>query len=321
MEPTRLIIDCDPGVDDAFALALAMAAPEAIEILGITCVAGNRGLEHTERNTRRLCTLLGRTDIPVYRGCPRPIMFPEPTETKVHGVDGFGDVTSLPEPTFEAAPGHAVTFLIDTLMREPSGSVTVCTMGPMTNLAVAIVQEPRIVPRIKELVFMGGAAFRSARVRIADLNFYGDPHAAHIVVTAGIPQTMFGIDVTLECDLTEAEVERLEAVGSPACRILAEMFRAYAVGDRCVHDICPIAWLLDPTLFATVEGHIDVEHGSVLTRGITVARIHPRKLEGFTPNATIATEVERDRLVALLITRLAALPTADPAPPSARRTA
>jgi purine nucleosidase len=303
----RVILDCDPGVDDAFALMLAFAAADYIDLLGITCVAGNVSLAHTERNTRRLCTLAGKTDISVFAGCPRPIMWAVGEETHVHGVDGLGDVAAMPEPAFELQSKHAVNFIIDTIMKEPSGTVTLCVIGPMTNIALAIVMQPAIVPRIKELVFMGGAAFSVSAVRIADLNFYCDPHAAQIVVSSGIPQTMFGIDATEKTHVTPAHLAKMEALPGRIPKLLVEMFKAYAKGDPRLHDVCTIAHLIDPTLFQGVQGHIAVEHGSTHTRGITVARVHPRKIKGFEANTLIINEVDTERLFDLLLERLATL--------------
>jgi purine nucleosidase len=209
-EKHRIIIDCDPGVDDAFALALAFAAGDRMDILGITCVAGNRSVRQTEWNARRLCTMANRLDIPVFAGCPRPLVYNDNAETPVHGEDGLGDITGIPDPAMEASQLHAVSFLIKTLMEEPEGSVTVCALGPLTNIAAAIVLEPRIAPRIKQLVFMGGAAFTVSSVRVSDLNFYFDPHAAHVVLSAGIPQVMFGLDATNQVRVTEDVMQSLE---------------------------------------------------------------------------------------------------------------
>src|SRR5690606_16288521 len=146
----------------------------------------------------------------VFAGCPRPLVYNDNAETPVHGADGLGDIPGIPEPRIEADPLHAVSFLIRTLMEEPEGTVTLCALGPLTNLAAAIVLEPRIVPRIRQLVFMGGAAFTVSSVRVSDLNFYFDPHAAHVVLSAGIPQVMFGLDATNQVHVTEEVLASLE---------------------------------------------------------------------------------------------------------------
>lgn len=303
----RLILDCDPGVDDAFAIMLALAARDRIDLLGITTVAGNRPLEFMERNARRLCTLAGVADIPVMAGCPRAIIAPMDAPTPVHGHDGLGDVEGLPEPAFPLSAMRATDFIIDTLMAEPAGSVTICCIGPMTNLATAIVLEPRIVPRIRALAFMGGAATRVASVRTSDFNFYFDPHAAQIVLQAGIPQFMFGLDVTEQVAVTPEVFASLDGGGS-CTRALSAMLRRYASGDPRLHDVCTIAWLLQPDLFSGVDGHVAVEHASTVTRGITVARIHPRKIAGYEPNCRIMMQVDRAQMFDLLLTHLHRLP-------------
>lgn len=301
----RLILDCDPGVDDAFAMMLAFAAPEKIEMLGVTCVAGNRPLDQTLLNARKLCALAGRPEIPVFAGCPRPIMWPEGEPVDVHGLDGLGGV-DLPEPAAPLREEHAVRFIIDTLMREPEKSVTVCCIGPMTNLALAIVMEPRIVPRIKELVFMGGAAFRMAMYRVSEFNFYSDPHAAHIVLSAGIPQVMFGLDITYQAEVTPEIFARLDALPGPAPKALAAMLRTYAAKDPRLHDVVATAYLIEPDLFEGVMAHLQVEYGSATTRGLVVARWTPPQLAlGFTPNARVITKTDPARFFGLMLDYLA----------------
>ncbi len=305
MPPHRLILDCDPGVDDAFAMMLAFAAPEKIEMLGVTCVAGNRPLDQTAYNARRLCALAGRPEIPVYAGCARPIMWAEGEPVDVHGKDGLGDV-SLPEPKAPLRDGHAVQFIIDTVMREPEKTVTLCCIGPMTNLALAIVMEPRIVPRIRELVFMGGAAFRMAMYRVSEFNFYSDPHAAHIVLSAGIPQTMFGLDITYQAEVNPGIFQRLDALPGPAPKALADMLRTYASMDPRLHDVVATAYLIEPGLFDGVEAHVSVEYTSPTTRGLTVARWTPPQLAaGYQTNTRVITKTDPAAFFDLMLTYLA----------------
>lgn len=306
-EKHRIIIDCDPGVDDAFALALAFAAEDKIDLLGITCVAGNRPVHLTEWNARRLCTMANRLDTPVFAGCPRPLVYNDNIETPVHGDDGLGDVPGIPEPRMEAQELHAVSFLIKTLMDEPEGTVTLCALGPLTNIAAAIVLEPRIVSRIRRLVFMGGAAFKVSSVRVSDLNFYFDPHGAHVVLSAGIPQIMFGLDATDQVHVTEDVLASLEECPGSMSATLARMMRVYGKGDPRLHDLCVIAYLLDPDWFTTVPAHIAIEHSSELTRGITVARVSPRKIAGYVPNTELVTTVNTKAMFQSMIERLRTL--------------
>jgi len=305
MSKHRVIIDCDPGVDDAFALALALSAPEQIEVLGLTCVAGNVSLAATERNARRLCELLG-SRVPVFAGCARPILRPEGEFADVHGTDGLGDI-GLPEPTLPLQSQHAVSFMIETVMTAPEKTVTLCCIGPMTNLALAIVMEPRLAPRLRELVFMGGAAFRMARYRTAEFNFWTDPQAAHIVLSAGIPQTMLGLDATYQAHVGDEVFAAMDGLTSKAGRALAAMLRLYAGRDPKLHDICATAFLLAPDLFDGVDVHLAVEHQSELTRGQCVARATPMQLEGYRTNTRVITEVDSAGLFRLMLDRFARL--------------
>lgn len=306
-EKHRIIIDCDPGVDDAFALALAFAAEDRIDLLGITCVAGNRPVQQTEWNARRLCTMANRLDTRVFVGCSRPLVYNDNADTPVHGADGLGDIPGIPAPRLKAESQHAVSFLIETLMAEPEGTVTLCALGPLTNIAAAIVLEPRIVARIKKLVFMGGAAFTVSSVRVSDLNFYFDPHAAHVVLSAGIPQVMFGLDATNQVHVTEDVLTSLEERRESMAAMLARMMRAYGKGDPRLHDVCVIAYLLDPAWFATVPAHVAIEHASELTRGVSVVRASPRKIAGYVPNTELVVSVETAAMFAGMVERLKTL--------------
>src|SRR5262245_61800482 len=186
----RIILDCDPGVDDAVAILLALGPPAEIDLLGLTCVAGNVPLDKTARNARRVCTLAGRTDVPVLAGCARPLMSPAGRTATVHGVDGLADV-GFPEPAFELGSQHAVDFIIEQALRAP-GQVTLCCVGPLTNAALALVKEPLLAQRLGRVIFMGGAAFCPGNVTpVAEFNVFVDPHAAHVVLGAGLSLTMF----------------------------------------------------------------------------------------------------------------------------------
>ena len=194
MSAKPLLIDCDPGKDDAVALLLALASPEALNILGITTVAGNVPLSMTQKNARKICELAGRADVLVHAGCPRPMLHPLITAEHVHGSGGL-DGADLPEPRMPLQAMHGVNFLINTLMNSAS-EITLATLGPLTNIAVAIIQEPGIVSRIGEIVLMGGAITEGNVTPSAEFNIYVDPHAAHVVLNSGIKLTMISLDVT-----------------------------------------------------------------------------------------------------------------------------
>lgn len=299
----RIILDCDPGVDDAVALLLALASPTEIELAGITTVAGNVSADLTEYNARRLCTLAQRPEIPVFAGCPRPMLEPQGYGSQVHGHDGLGGVP-LPEPAFAVQRQHAVDFIIETINAAP-GQVTLCPIGPLTNIALALIKAPEIAGKIRQLVFMGGAAFCPGNVTpLAEFNLYVDPWAAQVVLSAGIPQVMFGLDVTMQAQVNADWLAQLQQ-GSPALASIAAMMRSYGAADPCLHDPCVIAWLIDPTLFGGVEAHITVNTDPGLGRGQTVAAVKPRHLHGQAPNTRVMTEVDTPRLLALLAERLA----------------
>jgi purine nucleosidase len=298
----RVILDCDPGVDDAIAILLALASPAEIELVGITCVAGNVSLEKTARNARRVCTLAGRRDVPVLAGCARPLMSPVGTTATVHGKDGLADV-GFPEPAFELGSQHAVDFIVD--RAGEGGAVTLCCVGPMTNAALALIKEPGLARRLDRILFMGGAAFCPGNVSpVAEFNVFVDPHAAHVVLDAGLPLTMFGLDVTHQARATAERLAAWEARGGRVAAAAARMVRAYRGDDPCLHDACVIANLIDPGLFGGVDGHVAVECDSPRTRGQTVVRVKDRHLAGDSPNCHVVTRVEADRLFDLLADRL-----------------
>lgn len=306
MAPRRIILDCDPGVDDAVAILLALAAPEAVRIEAITTVIGNVMLDRTTANALRIRDLAGRADIPVYAGCPRPIMAPIERRQSVHGGDGLGDI-GLPAPMGEAEAEHAVDAIIR-IVRDNPGQITLCPIGPMTNIALALIKAPDIAPLIPEIVFMGGSAFRPGNsTPAAEFNFMIDPHAAQIMLTAGIPLTMFGLDVTAQALITPYWMDKVEAASGTIGRAAVAMLRAYGYGDPCLHDPCVIAHLIDLTLFEGVDAWVEVETSSALTRGQSVAAVQPRHRPEREPNCRVITSLDSARLFDLLGDRLISL--------------
>lgn len=313
MSGRPVIIDCDPGQDDAIALLLALASPEEIDLLGITCVAGNVPLPLTTRNARIVVELSGRRDVPVHAGCARPIVRPLSTAERVHGKSGL-DGYDWPEPTLPLAEMHAVEFIVERCLAAEDGSITLCPLGPMTNVASAIVHEPRILPKLREIAFMGGAALIPGNVTpVAEFNIHTDPHAAHTVLESGVPLTMFGLDVTHKAITTPERLRAIRDIGTPVAEAAAAMLTFY---DRCdiarygergapLHDPCVVAHLLQPDLFSGKDCHVAVETESALTMGQTVTDWWG--VTGRTPNCRVVTGIDSEGYYALIRERLARL--------------
>ncbi len=306
MAPCRIILDCDPGVDDAVAVLLALGSPGELELIGITTVAGNVPLASTTRNALRVCALAGRPEIPVQPGCARPIMRAEQTHARVHGTDGLGDV-GLADASFVAGTQHAVDFIIDAVTQAP-GEITLCPIGPMTNIALAFIKEPAITRKIKQIVFMGGAAFCPGNsTPEAEFNVWLDPHAAQIVLSSEVPLVMFGLDVTGQARMTAERFEALERGAGKIGQTAVAMMRRYGSGDPCLHDPCVVAFLIDPSLFHGVPAHVAVDCISPLTYGRTVAAVSERHRNGAPPTCLVMTGVDDARLFRLLDERLRCL--------------
>jgi purine nucleosidase len=308
MSTRPILIDCDPGVDDAIALLLAFASPE-LHLLGITTVAGNVPLALTQTNARRICELAKRTEIPVYAGCPRPLLRPLETAAAIHGETGLQGI-ELPEPQMPLQPQHAVDFLIETLMAA-ADQVTIATLGPLTNLAVALIQAPQIAGKISELVLMGGAIGHGNVTPTAEFNIYVDPHAAHVVFSSGIKLTMIGLDVTHQVLTTPARQEAIRSINTPVGKTATALLESYGEVDRQryglagspLHDPCVIAYVLHPELFTCRAGRVAIETTSALTLGQTVVDFRSPLL----PNASVACGVDAPAIYQLLIDRLSRL--------------
>jgi len=277
MARQRIIIDCDPGQDDAVALFLAMASPEELEILGITAVAGNVPLDLTQRNIRIMCDIAGRREIPVFAGCDRPMVRDLLTAEKVHGKTGI-DGIEIVDPQTPLQEQHAVDFIVETLRAAEDESVTLVPTGPLTNIGTVIDRAPDVLSKIRQLVIMGGAMREGGNYSpSAEFNILVDPHAADIVFSCGRPITSMGLDVTHQVLSTRARVERIRQLGNPVAEATAGMLgfferhdsKKYGVEGAPLHDPCTIAWLLDPELFEGKFCNLSVETRSELTMGHT----------------------------------------------------
>lgn len=312
-ERRKIIIDTDPGQDDAAAIMLAFASPEEIDILGLCAVAGNVPLKLTSRNIRIISELCGRTDIPVYEGAEKPLVRKPITAEHVHGSTGL-DGPVLDEPTMEAQKQHAVDFIIETLMREPAGTVTLCTLGALTNVALALLKAPEIADRVKELVMMGGGFFEGGNITpAAEFNIYVDPQAADIVFRSGMPIVMMPLDVTHQLLTTKVRVNRIRDIGTRPAIAMAEMLEfferfdieKYGSDGGPLHDPTVIAYLVKPELFQGRECNVEIEVHSELTMGMTV--VDWWNVTERPANARVMRNVDADGFFELLTERFARL--------------
>ncbi|WP_323006802.1 nucleoside hydrolase [Pseudorhodobacter sp.] len=310
MAPRKIIIDTDPGQDDAVAILLALASPEELEVLGITVVAGNVPLPLTAKNARIICELAGKPDTLVFAGCDAPLKRKLVTAEHVHGKTGL-DGPQLPSPKMALQSKHAVDFIIETLRDEAPGTVTLCPIGPLTNIAEAFLRAPDIMPRVQEIVLMGGAYFEVGNITpTAEFNIYVDPEAAEIVFKSGAPITVMPLDVTHKVLTTQPRVQAFRDMGTEAGRMVAEWTdfferfdkEKYGSGGAPLHDPCVIAWLLQPALFSGRKINVEIETNSALTLGMTVAdwwRVTDRAA-----NALFIGDVDANGFFALLTERI-----------------
>ena len=310
----KIIIDTDPGQDDAVAILLALASPDEIEVLGITAVAGNVPLSLTERNARIVCELAGRPDIAVYAGCDRPLRRKLVTAEHVHGKTGL-DGPKLPEPKIKLQEKHGVDFIIDTILQEPGNSVSLCPLGPLTNIASAILKQPKIVSRIKQIVLMGGAYFEVGNITpTAEFNIFVDPDAAKIVFEAGIDMVVMPLDVTHKALVTGERNEAFRRLKSPVGIAVAEMTdfferfdkEKYGSSGAPLHDPCVTAYLINPKIFSGKKINVEIETKSELTLGMTVADwwgVTDRKANTF-----FVSDLDSEKFFNLLTERLGRLP-------------
>lgn len=313
MAPRKIIIDTDPGQDDAVAILLALASPEEIEILGITAVAGNVPLPLTQKNARIVCELAGKPDTLVFSGCDAPIARKLVTAEHVHGKTGL-DGPALPDPTMPLQDQHAVDFIIDTLRAEEKGTVTLCPLGPLTNIATALKRAPDIAERIQEIVLMGGAYFEVGNITpAAEFNIYVDPEAAKIVFDCGAPITVMPLDVTHKALVTAERNNAFRALDTPVGVAVAEMTdfferfdkEKYGSAGAPLHDPCVTAYLIRPDLFTGRHINVEIETKSELTLGMTVADWWG--VTNRAPNATFMGDIDADGFFTLLTERLSRL--------------
>jgi purine nucleosidase len=307
------VIDCDPGQDDALAVLLALASPAELEVLAVTTVAGNVPLALTEENARKVVELAGRRDLPVHAGAARPLVRAPVTAEFVHGKTGL-DGADLPTPSIPLASLHAVDALVELARARPAGTITLCPLGPLTNLALAIRKAPDIAPRLREIVLMGGALGEGNSTPAAEFNIYADPHAAKVVFEAGVPLVMHGLDVTHQALVTPPRLAAIRALGTPVSAAVSGLLEFYNIYDQTrrgrpgapLHDPCAIAYLLRPELFAGRDCHVVIETIGEHTLGRTVVDWSGRTARK--PNAKVIAEIDADAFFALVTERLGRLP-------------
>ncbi|RKJ89924.1 pyrimidine-specific ribonucleoside hydrolase RihA [Aeromonas veronii] len=305
-----VILDCDPGHDDAIALILALASPE-LKVQAVTTSAGNQTPDKTLNNALRILTLLGRDDIPVAAGAPKPLARELIIADNVHGESGL-DGPKLPDPAFAPQAMTGIE-LMARCLRESPEPVTLVPTGPLTNIALLLAAHPELKPRIARIVLMGGAAGAGNWTPAAEFNIYVDPAAADMVFKSGIPITMCGLDVTHEAQVMDEDIERVRAITNPVAQCVAGLLDFFMIYHRDpkwgfagapLHDPCTIAWLLAPELFHGVECRVDIETSGEHTVGMTV--VDRYGLTGKPANALVLLGLDRPGFIDLLVTRLRA---------------
>ena len=310
MNQRKVIIDCDPGQDDAVMLLLALACPDEFDILGITTVAGNVPLDLTQRNARIMCELADRTDVPVFAGCDKPMRHELITAENVHGKTGI-DGVAVYQPAMPLQDQHAVDFIIETLLGAENDSITLVPTGPLTNIGEAMSRQPDILPKVREIVLMGGAMREGGNTTpSAEFNILEDPDAAQIVMQCGRPLTIVPLDVTHQALVSQIRIEQIRALDTPVGTAVVGMMEffnrfdseKYGSDGAPLHDPCTIAYLLKPELFKGKMCNVEIETGSPLTRGHTAVDFW-----GVTDkvrNANWLYKLDADGFFALLIDRL-----------------
>ena len=305
---TKIILDCDPGHDDAIAMLLAWGNPE-IDLVGVTTVMGNQTIDKVTRNALAVARVAGMTGVPFARGSHRPLVRRIEVAESIHGESGL-DGPVLPEPTIALDGRHAVNFIIDTIMAAPDQAITLVPTGALTNIAIAARTEPRIVPKVKQVVLMGGGVNVGNWSATSEFNIVIDPEAAHIVFNEPWPLTMVGLDLTHEALATPDVVAAIAAVGTAPARFVGELLEFFGRTYRDqqgfdyppVHDPCAVAFVIDPTVMQTVRVPLDIELSGSLTLGMTVADFRSPAPEGCTTH--VARTLDHAKFWALIIDAL-----------------
>ncbi|WP_425964985.1 nucleoside hydrolase [Rhizobium nepotum] len=302
MATLRFLYDCDPGADDALAMLLALSRPDALEMIAVTCVAGNVGLDPVVNNARRILELCGRQDIPVYAGAARPIMASRGCISIMHGADGLAGST-LPAATMPVTNGHAANEI--SRIARAEGRLHVCATGPLTNLALALLLDPDLPDFVSAITIMGGAAFCPGNTTpLAEFNFAVDPHAASIIFDSGLPITMLGLDVTRQATVTQDMICQVQAIDTTVAAEAAHLLINYGSKDPCLHDPAAIAWMLAPALFETIKAHVSICTDAGPAAGQVVAAVSTRHLAGRKPNCTVVTGVDAQEFRQMFVSAL-----------------
>lgn len=305
MDKKKIIIDCDPGYDDAVALLLAAGSP-SVEVLAITTVAGNQTLEKVTRNALRVATLAG-LEVPVAAGAARPLLRDEvAVAANIHGESGL-DGTTLPQATLKPDPRHAAQLIVDTVMNEPPQSVTLVPIGPLTNIALAARLEPRIVERVKEVVLMGGGYHIGNVKPMAEFNIENDPEAAHIVFEEKWPIVMVGLDLTYQALATQTVKDKIAAIHTPASDFVTQVLTRFSENykkskgfdEPPVHDACAVAYVIDPGVIETRKAPVHVEYRGEYTSGMTVTDLRRKAPQDC--HTAVAMKLDRERFWNLVI--------------------
>lgn len=303
---TSIILDCDPGHDDALAIILAAKNP-AIDLRAITTVSGNGGIDKVTLNARRVATLAG-IDVPIAQGAGKSILGAFESATDIHGESAL-DGADLPEPVMELDSRHAVELMAD-ILESSSSPITIVATGPLTNVALLLKMRPELRPQIAEIVFMGGSAGRGNRTPYAEFNIWMDPEAADVVMRSGLPLTMCGLDVTHQALVTKEIFARINDLGTPLASTVTGLLKFFAktydevfeMPDPPLHDPVAVALLIDRSVVKVRRSNVQIELNGTLTRGATVVDLYNR--EGGAPNCDVALELDFEKFWAMIIESL-----------------
>ena len=313
--PQPIVLDCDPGHDDALAILLAAADP-SLELVAITTVAGNQSLDKTALNARRICSVAGIREVPIAAGCDRPLVRSRIASPEIHGESGL-DGPAFGPPTVPLDPRHAVDLIVEASF-EHDGLILVPT-GPLTNIATALARDPSLVQRLRRIVLMGGAMGLGNVTPAAEFNIAADPEAARAVFESGVPITMVPLETTHQALATPAVIERIAALDFPLAHVCVELLgffaetylRVFGFSAPAVHDPCAVAWVIDPTLVPTRRMRVDIETDAEFSYGRTVCDAYG--VTGREANAEVGTGLEVERFWSLLIEAIASYRAAEAA--------